>query len=366
MTRFAELVGTRYPIVQAPIAPYTTPELVAAVSEAGGLGTLAAALMPPDAMRDAVGRIRSLTDRPFGVNLFAPLDPPTAEPAAVAAMQSLLARHRAELGLPEPQPPSAPPAGAFETQLAVVVDARVPVFSFTFGIPPLDAAREAGCVVLGTATTVAEAVELERAGVDAVVAQGSEAGGHRGTFRSPPPRRAEPSAGSRLGRGGALVGGLALVPQIVDAVRVPVVAAGGIMDGRGIAAALALGAEGVQLGTAFLATRESTASTAHKQAVRSAADDATVVTTSQSGRAARLIATPLVDELEESGLEPLPYPLQGQLLADVRAAAAERGRADLLFLLAGQGAGLARDVSAAELVEMLERETSEVLARLAP
>src|SRR5581483_9759536 len=133
-----------------------------------------------------------------------------------------------------------------------------------------------------------------------------------------------------------LVGTVALVPRTADRVRVPVIAAGGIMDGRGIAAALALGADGVQLGTAFLATGESTAPDAYKAVLRGASDDATVVTDAQSGRAARLVATPLLDEIERSGLEVLPYPLQGQLLADVRAAAAERGRADLLFLLAGQ------------------------------
>ena len=348
-TRFAELVGVRYPIVQAPMAPYTTPELVAAVSNAGGLGTLAAAMMPPDALREAIEAIRALTDRPFGVNLFAPLETPAPRATDVAAMQLLLARHRDELALPEPPPP--PPARRMlDAQLAVVADERVPVFSFTFGIPPLDAVREAGARILGTATTAAEAVELEAAGVDAIVAQGAEAGGHRGTF---------------LGRfRQALVGTLALVPQLVDRVSAPVIAAGGIMDGRGIAAALALGAEGVQLGTAFLASRESAAPPAYKEALSAAADDATVVSESQSGRSARMIATPLVDEIERSGLEILPYPLQGQLMTDIRAAAAERGRADLLFLLAGQGAGLARDIGAADLVETLVRETQEAIDQL--
>jgi nitronate monooxygenase len=343
------LLGVRYPIVQAPTAPYTTPELVAAVSNAGGLGTLAAAMMPPDAMREAIAAIRALTDRPFGVNLFAPIETPVPAPGAVAAMQLLLARHRDDLALPEPPPPAAAPR-MLDDQLAVVAEESVPVFSFTFGIPPLDAVREAGARILGTATTAAEAIELEAAGVDAIVAQGAEAGGHRGTFRGDFRH--------------ALVGGLALVPQVVDRVSVPVIAAGGIMDGRGIAAALALGAEGVQLGTAFLAMRESTAPAAYKDALRSAADDATVVSESQSGRAARMIATPLVAEIEGSGLDILPYPMQGQLLTDIRAAAAERGRGELLFLLAGQGAGMARDLAAGELVEALVRETQEAIDQL--
>jgi nitronate monooxygenase len=350
-TRVAELLGVEYPIVQAPVSPYAGPDLVAAVSNAGGLGTLGAAMMPPDAMRDAIRRVRTLTDRPFAVNLFAPLETPAPTPGAVAAMQLLLAHHRDELALPEPPPPSPPPAGMLDAALAVVVEERVSVFSFTFGIPPLDAVREAGARILGTATTAAEAAELEAAGVDAIVAQGAEAGGHRGTFRSAFRQ--------------ALVGGLALVPQVVDRVSVPVIAAGGIMDGRGIAAALALGAEGVQVGTAFLATHESVAPPAYKEAVRAADDDATVVSESQSGRAARMIATPLVEEIERSGLDVLPYPLQAQLLMDIRAAAAERGRADLLFLLAGQGAGLARDVGAAELVGTLARETQETIDQLA-
>src|SRR5207237_765681 len=154
-TRLAELLRVRYPIVQAPVSPYAGPELVAAVSNAGGLGTLGAAMMPPDATREAIARIRALSARPFAVNVFAPLERRSADPTAVAAMQSLVGRHRAELGLAEPQPPAPPPAGALAAQLEVIAEERVPVFSFTFGIPPLDAVRGAGAVVLGTATTVA-------------------------------------------------------------------------------------------------------------------------------------------------------------------------------------------------------------------
>jgi nitronate monooxygenase len=351
-TRVAGLLGTRYPIVQAPMAGgFTTPELVGAVSNAGGLGSLGAAIFPPDELQDAIAAIRRLTDRPFAVNLFAPLPPPEVDPEAVAAMQAVLAPFRAELGLPEAPPlDPPPPAGLAEAQLAVVAAERVPVLSFTFGALPLDQIREAGSVVLGTATTVAEAVELERLGVDAIVAQSGEAGGHRGTFVGP--------------FEDAVVGGVALVPRIVDHVSVPVLLAGGIMDGRGIAAALALGAEGVQLGTAFLGCPEAGVSEPLRRALR-AAVDATVVSRAYSGRQARLVRTRLVDAIESAAVDPLPYPAQAVLTADIRASALAADRADLSLVLSGQGAGALRDLPAAELVETLVRETDEAIRRLA-
>ena len=351
-TRVSRLLGTRYPIVQAPMAGgFTTPELVAAVSNAGALGSLGGATLGPDELRGAIGAIRRLTDRPFAVNLFAQLPPPEADPEQVEAMQAILAPLRAELGLSEPQDvPSTPPPGLVEAQLAVVADERVPVFSFTFGTLPLEAVREAGSVILGTATTVAEAVELERLGVDAVVAQSGEAGGHRGTFLGP--------------FEDAVVGGVALVPRIVDRVSVPVLLAGGIMDGRGIAAALALGAEGVQLGTAFLGCPEA-GSTALQRGMLAGAADRTLVTRAYSGRQARLVRTRLVDAIEDAVVDPLPFPLQALLVAELRAAALEAGRRDLLFVLAGQGAAALRELPAAELVETLVGETEDAIRRLA-
>src|SRR5262245_56214781 len=262
-TRVARLLGTRYAIVQAPMAGgFTTPDLVAAVSNAGALGSLGGAQLAPDELRAAIAAIRRLTDRPFAVNLFAPLPTPAVDDEAVAAMHTALDPFREELGVAEPQgPPPLPPAGFAEAQLAVVAEERVPVFSFAFGIAPFEPAKEAGSVILATATTVTEAVELERRGVDAIVAQAGEAGGHRATF---------------LGSfEDALVGGMALVPRMVDRVSVPVLLAGGIMDGRGIAAALALGAEGVQLGTAFLGCHESGAPAVYRESI--ATDDSTVV-----------------------------------------------------------------------------------------
>jgi nitronate monooxygenase len=232
-----------------------------------------------------------------------------------------------------------------------VAEERVPVFSFTFGIPLFEPVKEAGAAILGTATTTAEAAELEARGVDAVVVQGSEAGGHRGTFLSSFDQ--------------SLVGGIALVPQVIDRVAAPVLLAGGIMDGRGIAAALALGAEGVQIGTAFLGCPESGAPELYRRALAGATDDATAVTAVYSGRPARAIRGSFVDVIEESGARLLPFPLQGMVAMDIRSAAAAQERTDLLFLLAGQGAGMVRNLPAGELVQVLVQETEEAIRRLA-
>src|SRR5690349_13726848 len=234
---------------------WTTPQLVAQVCEAGGLGSIAGAMLPPDALRAEIGAVRSLTSLPFAVNLFAPLPAPSDRGLSHWALLS-----------GRPVPTLARPGFGFADQLAVVIAERVPVLSFTFGIPPL---ADVDCFTIGTATTVAEAVALADAGVGAVVAQGSEAGGHRGTFLAPVEQ--------------SLVGTMALVPQVVDAVRIPVIASGGIMDGRGIAAARLLGAQAVQLGTAFLRTDEAGTGAAYREAL----SQPTTVTRVLTGRAAR-------------------------------------------------------------------------------
>lgn len=319
-TAVTRLLGLRLPIVQAPMAGgMSTPALAAAVSAAGGLGSLAGAMLTPDELRAAIRQVRALTGAPFAVNLFAPLPEPSA--ARIPEWSALT-------GVTPPADP--PPGPRFEDQLAVVVDERVPVFSFTFGIPPLSGID---AVTIGTATTVAEAVELERAGVHAVVAQGFEAGGHRGTFLEPVER--------------SLFGTFALVPQMVDAVSVPVIASGGIMDGRGIAAAHALGAQAVQLGTAFLTCAEAGTSADHRQALTRE----TTVTRVLTGRHARAVRTPLVDRLEASGLEPPDYPVPRFLTS-------ERP------MLAGQGGPLARSMPAADLVATLAAEADATISRL--
>ncbi len=352
-TALTARLGISYPIIQAPMAGGpTTPELVAAVSNAGGLGTLGAAYMTPKAIREAIEAIRGLTDRPFGVNLLVP-PPADASPEAIARAQVLLDRYRVELGIP-PSPDVNTGMEPFGEQVEEVARARVPVFSFAFGIPDasaLERLHASGTMILGTATTVAEARLLDAAGVDAVVGQGSEAGGHRGTFATDFER--------------GQVGTLALIPQIVDAVRVPVVAAGGIMDGRGLAAALALGAAAAQMGTAFLRCPESGASSLHKAALAESRDDATVVTRVYTGRPARGLRNRMSDELSTHSSELPAYPVMNALTRGIRQAAAHAGRPDLLALWAGQGAPLGSDVPAGDVVRSVATEAARVLGRFA-
>ena len=350
---FLRRLGVQHPIIQAPMAGGpSTPALVAAVSNAGAFGSFAGGYLPAEAIRSAIQEIRRLTDRPFGVNLFVP-EPGRRTPTdeEVARAQEALRPFRDELGIAAPPP--IPPPPPFGTQLAVVVEERVPAFSFTFGaLPEADVRRlhDRDILVLGTATTPGEAAALERAGVDAVVAQGSEAGGHRGTFAGPPEE--------------GLIGTMALVPLVVDRVGVPVVAAGGIMDGRGIVAALALGASAVQMGTAFLASAESGAHPRHKEAVLTRSDeDRTALTRAFTGRLARGVRNRFLVEMERRGAI-LPYPHQGLLTQDIRQASARAGRDDFLSLWAGQAAPLATAKGAREIVGDLVAQAREALKRL--
>jgi nitronate monooxygenase len=345
-------LGVRHPIIQGPMAGgITPPAMIAAVCNAGALGSLGAAYLSPGEIRAAVAEIRRLTDRPFNVNLFTGgrQEPEGMDPAP---MLGVLARYHAALGLPAPQLPSAD-TDPVPAQLEAILDLGVPVFSFTFGIPGADALaemRRRGVVVLGTATTVEEARMLEDAGVDAVVAQGSEAGGHRGTFAGP--------------FEAAMVGTMALVPQVADAVAVPVVASGGIMDGRGIVAARALGAAAVQMGTTFLGADEATLPQAFRRALAAARDDGTAVTRAFSGRHARGIVNGFMRDTEGAGISPLPFPVQNTLTRPMRSAAARQNNADALSLWAGQAARLVRPGPAAEIVRRLVRECAEVAREL--
>jgi nitronate monooxygenase len=335
-SRLTELLGVRYPIVQAPMAGGpSTLELAVAVSEAGGLGSIAAAMLGPDDLRAAIRTVRRQTGRPFAVNVFAPLASGHVDLDSLTALQASLDDHRRRLGL-EPSPPAPPaPAWTVEDQLRVVAEERVPVLSFALGIPPLDAVGDV--VLLGTATNRDEAVALERTGVHVVVAQGVEAGGHRSTFIGP--------------FEDGLIGLAALVPELVDAVSLPVVAAGGIGDGRGIAAALNLGAQGVQLGTAFLFSTESGAGTAWRRALR---EQPTFISDAYTGRPARGARTPFLAELA-AGPPPAPYEIQRGLTADFR------GVDGCGWYLGGQAARWARELPAAELVAVLVRETETAL-----
>ena len=350
-TGLTRRLGIRHPVVQAGMAGgTTTPRLVAAVSEAGGLGTLGAGYLSPDDIRAEIRAIRQLTGEPFAVNLFIPeAFDPTLYPQG--GVKALLAPYRRELGIEDLAGPLRY-VHPFDDQLTVVVEEQVPVFSFTFGIPDetqLLSLKEAGVVTFGTATSVREARELEAAGVDLVTAQGSEAGGHRGTFTG--------------GFEASMVGTLALVPQVVDSVGVPVVASGGIMDGRGLAAALVLGAAGAQMGTAFLTCPESGAHPDHKEAVLGAGEEDTAVTRAFSGKPARGLRNRFMGEVERRAEEIPPYPVQNANTRDIRAAAAEQNKPEYLSLWAGQAARLSRRVPAARLVEEVSGEAARLLGR---
>ncbi len=350
--RLLELFAIEHPIIQAPMASATNPELVAAVSEAGGLGSFGAAATPPDRLRTTVQSIRQRTNRPFSINLFsraAEQFDRSARPGGKFAVK--LKAYHEELGLgevPEPEPMFGP----VDAQLDVLIEEQVPIISFHMGVEAahVDRAHEAGAKVICSATTAAEAKALEDAGVDAVIAQGSEAGGHRGTF----------SVDYRQ----ALIGTLALVPQVVDAVCVPVIATGGIMDARGIVACLALGASGVQMGTAFLGCPEAPIADVWRDSLRSAAAEGTHLTEAMSGKAARAIRNRYIEEVESLGEPYLPYPAQYSVSRAIRAAATERGDSRFIAMWAGQGVGLIRNRPAAEFVNELVNESRQLLDRL--
>jgi nitronate monooxygenase len=348
LTRVARLLAIEYPIIQAPFGGLPSQQLTATVSNLGGLGSLGAVTLGSSAIKEAIGEIRSLTQKPFAINLWVSASDLTSDQGAshisaeaiVKAIQSY-ASYYAELGI---EPPAHVEAKAqdFEAQVAAAIDARAPALSFTFGIPPaevLTECRKQGIRTIGTATTPEEAVALEDAGLDLIVASGFEGGGHRGSFL-------RPAADS-------LFGGLSLIPQVVDAVRVPVIAAGGIADARGIAAAVALGAEGVQIGTAFLPCAGSGASRPYARAVLSEAASQTGLTDAFTGRLARGLRNRLMSELEDRSSAPFPFPLQHAVTQTIARPASEQGRTELMTLWAGQSTGLCRFSDAAELMTRL-------------
>lgn len=356
-TPFSRRFGLRLPLVQGPMAGGpTTPALVAAVSNAGALGFLAGAALVPEKIASEVAAIRALTGRPFGVNLFV-LDAARPDDATVRRALASIDPLRAHYALP-PGEPLDRYAPDFRAQLDMLVDLRVPVASFTFGLLAKEDVAHlhaAGSYVIGTATHVAEGLAWRDAGADAIVAQGAEAGGHRGTFIGEVQH--------------ALIGTMALVPQLADATGLPVLAAGGIMDGRGMAAALALGAQGVQMGTAFLGCAESAIPADWKGRLRDSADTATSVTRAITGRHARGIRNPLMERLEAHLENVAPYPVQNALTQALRQRAARANDGDYLSLWSGQGAPLARlreaDLGAAQLVDALDAELRATLHRFA-
>src|ERR1700727_2764959 len=328
-------------------------ELTIAVCRAGGFGSLPAAMLTPDRLREQIATVRNATSAPFNVNFFchAETEP---DPEIEARWRNRLAPYDAEAGIDLAAVPAGPVRAPFDAALcAVIEETRPAVVSFHFGLPPaelLSRVKASGALILSSATTVAEARWLEQRGVDAVIAQGREAGGHRGMFLSDDVD-AQP-------------GLISLLPQVRDAVRVPVVAAGGISDGRGVAAAFALGADAVQIGTAYLRTPEATISPMHRAALASARDDATRLTNVFTGRPARGLVNRFVAEVGPMSPDAPQFPLAAGAAAPLRAAGEKRGSGDFSPLWAGEAAALARDEGAAPLRRRLVVEGQAVIASI--
>ena len=337
-----QLLGIDLPLLQAPMAGVQGSALAIAVCEAGGLGALPCAMLTPDTIRAEVAAIRAGTGRPFNLNFFCH-QPPTPDDARESAWRTTLAPYYRELGLDPAAIPAAPGRAPFSAELADLVDElRPPVVSFHFGLPEpalLARVKASGARVLSSATTVDEARWLEAHGADAVIAQGLEAGGHRGMFLST-------DVTTQLGT-------LALVPQIVAAVTLPVIAAGGIADARGVAAARALGAAAVQVGSAYLLCPEARTSAVHRAALASEAARHTALTQLFTGRPARAIVNRLMRELGPLGDPPPAFPLATTAIAPLRAAAEAAGSPDFSPLWCGQNATGCRAAPADEVTRAL-------------
>jgi nitronate monooxygenase len=346
-TDLCKMLDIDYPIIQAGMAgKITSPELVAAVSNTGALGMLGAAYMTPDQLDEAIKEVRKLTDKPFGVNLF--FFEPSKDKGNVRKMHEYLNSFRKELNIQLHDEDDVNYVDQQEDLLEVLFDHRVPVLGATFGIPSAETLQKAKTLGIRTTmmvTTVREAVLAENAGIDILIAQGGEAGGHRGTFDV------------KKGSQGSLIGTMALVPQVVDHITVPVVAAGGIMDGRGLVASLALGAQGVQLGTKFLLAKEAETHPAYREQLLKATEEDTVITTMFSGRPARGIRNHFIEKTEQHAPEPLPYPWQNQVTQDIRQAAAKKNDSRFMSLWAGQGLRMAVKEERAEdiIIGMIEQ-----------
>lgn len=348
--RLIDLFKTEFPIVLAPMAGVMDAELVIAVAEGGGLGSLPSAMLSPEKAREQVKIVRQRVKGPVNMNFFChtPIELTTE---AEARWKQRLAGYYTEHGLDPAAPINAANRAPFDASFCEVVEELKPeVVSFHFGLPEpalLKRVRAAGCLVISSATTVKEAVWLEQRGVDAVIAQGAEAGGHRAMFLT---EKISEQPGT-----------FALVPQVADAVKVPVIAAGGIADGRGIAAAFALGASGVQIGSTYLRCPESKVSAGGRQALAEARDDSTVITNVMTGRPARGVQNRLMREAGPISPDAPPFPHAATALGPLKMAAEKQGRVDFTNLWAGQAIALGREVPAAELTRDLAKSA---LARM--
>jgi nitronate monooxygenase len=355
-TALTARLGLDVPIVQGPFGSgLSAVDLVVAVSDAGGLGSFGVHHLPGPEIIGVADSIRARTSRPFALNLWIPMEgseDPALTDDEFESATAALGPYFEELGLALPRRPERF-TPRYAEQVEAALEARPAVLSFVFGVPDqqvLRRCRDAGIATIGTATTVDEAIELERAGVDAIVGSGFEAGGHRISFLRP----AEDS----------LMGTMALIPQMADSVHIPVIAAGGIADGRGIAAALHLGAQAVQIGTAFLACRESGASQLHREWLRSTHARHTALTRAFTGRLARAIHNRFIAEMRNAEHQVPPYPVQAWLTGQFRNAATKQGRAELLPLWSGQSASQIRHDNAGDLMQALVADTSRLWGRV--
>ena len=352
--RFLDLVGIELPIIQAPMAGSVSSEMVIAVSEAGGLGSLPCAMLSPDQIRAELGIIRQRTSQPINLNFFCH-EPPKVDSAREQAWKERLKPYYEELGLDPQAPVPTSVRMPFDSASCDLVEEFTPeVVSFHFGLPErtlLERVRATGAKIISSATSVDEARWLEAQGCDAIIAQGYEAGGHRGMFLT---HDISTQAGI-----------MALVPQVVDAVKVPVIAAGGITDARGIVAAFALGASAVQMGTAFLFCPEAKVSAPHREALRAAKDNRTALTNVFTGRPARGIINRIVREVGPMTDQAPEFPLAGGAVAPLRAQAEASGSGDFTALWSGQAAGLGRQMPAGELTKQLAADAQARLGALA-
>ncbi|WP_422646676.1 NAD(P)H-dependent flavin oxidoreductase [Agrobacterium tumefaciens] len=351
--RIIDLFGIDLPVIQAPMAGASTPEMAVEVSNAGGLGSIPSAQYSAEQLRDILSQVRRQTSKPINVNFFSHVMP-QADPARDMRWRGRLAPYYVELGLDPSAPLPTTGRKPFDTAFCEVVEELRPaVVSFHFGLPPselVERVRNTGAKIISSATTVSEALWLEERGVDAVIAMGFEAGGHRGNFLS-----------SDMS---TQVGTMALVPQIVDAVKVPVIAAGGIGDGRGVAAALILGASAVQIGTAYLFSPEAKIPAVHRKALETASDDNTALTNVFTGRPARGVVNRIMREVGPlSELAPA-FPTAGSALAPLRSAAEEMGSDAFTNLWSGQAAKLSPHMPAADLTRNLAEESAVLLGCL--
>src|ERR1700761_8670930 len=352
--RLLDLVKTEFPIIQAPMAGVMDADLVIAAAQGGALGSLPCAMLTVEKAREQVNIVRQRVSAPVHMNFFChkPVD---ADPQREAAWKKRLAPYYQELGLDPAAPVNAANRAPFDAAMCALVEELKPeIVSFHFGLPDqalLKRIKAAGCTVIGSATIVREAIWLEENGADIIIAQGAEAGGHRGMFLTE--NIAEQP------------GTFALVPQVVDAVKVPVIAAGGIADGRGIAAAFALGAAGVQIGSAYLRCPESKVSAAGRAALAQGHDHATVITNVMTGRPARGVVNRTMREVGPISADAPPFPHAATALGPLKAAAEKLGKVDFTNLWAGQAIGLGRDMPAAELTRVLASSALAQLNRLA-